>query len=112
MVAVILRVEKIFKKIPIYHVGLTYKCGPLTIKNIDFHPRTRGKNVVGERKQIHIGNSNKSIFDILIFEHAMNKDYFLLFNDCRHYSQELLDFSIEEKYDVVNMFYLHRLFTR
>jgi hypothetical protein len=110
MVGIVLRVEKIFTKLPIYHVGLSYKCGPLVIKNVDFHPKFNGIRVKGEKRQIHLGNTHKNIIDILLFEQTMNKDYFLLFHDCRHYTKELLEYSTNKPYDLTNLFYLHSVF--
>ena len=106
---VTLHVEQIFKRLPIYHVGITYSYGPFK-KRYDFHPRRASVGIHGKRKDINIGKSNKNIAQVVMHEKTMSKDYFLFTHDCRHYAKELLDYSTDIDIDVVNVLSLHNMF--
>jgi hypothetical protein len=109
---VLLHVEQIFKRIPIYHVGVGYKIGPLRTR-FDFHPKERfAVAITGRRKVISLGKTKKNLPQILNYEKKLNKNYFLFFNDCRHYSNQILEFTDPEMVasNVVNPLNLHCLF--
>lgn len=106
---VTVHVEQIFKHMPIYHVGVTYSCGPFR-KRYDFHPKRFRIGIDGNRRQIHIGKTTRSPVDILLHERRMNKDYFLFARDCRHYTRDLIQYSTDSTLDVVNILSLHHLY--
>ena len=56
-----LHIERIVKGLPIYHVGVTYKVGPLK-KRYDFHPKRFQIGIQGVRKTINIGKTKKKRF--------------------------------------------------
>ena len=106
---VTLHVEQIFRRLPIYHVGVTYSYGPFK-KRYDFHPRRTRVGINGKRKDFHIGKTKRNPIEILLHEQGMNKDYFLFAHDCRHYTRELLEYSMDNDIDVVNVLSLHNLY--
>ena len=109
---VFIHVEEIFPRVPVYHVGVGYKWGPIKFR-YDYHPK-KGWNIpgMGRKNEIVIGKSKKNIFEVYSFQKKLQEQkYFLGFRDCRHFSQKLLDFSYTEDYNVINMFNLHELFT-
>lgn len=106
---VILHVEQIFSRLPIYHVGVTYKCGFVS-KRYDFHPKRYAIGIRGKRKSIKVGRCNKTPFDIINYEQSLNKHYVLLFNDCRHYTKQMIDYSCSEHINTTNLLSLHQLF--
>lgn len=109
---VVLHIEQIFKKIPIYHVAVGYKVGPLKTR-FDFHPKERfAISVTGNRRVHKLGKTKKNIIQVLAHENKMNKNYFLFFNDCRHYSNNLMEFSLEKenRVNALNPLKLHELF--
>lgn len=106
-----LHIERIIRGLPIYHVGVTYKLGPLK-KRFDFHPKRMQFGIQGTRKTINLGKSKRNALEILNFEKTIHdKNYFLLVNDCRHYTKRLLEFSLDDPLDVINLFTLHNLFS-
>lgn len=106
----ILHVEQIFNNIPIYHVAVTYKLGPFA-RRFDFHPKRCRISVSGKRHSIPIAQTYRNPFEIALHEKSLNKQYILLFNDCRHYTQEMLRFSLVDCPDVINPFAVHQMFT-
>lgn len=110
---VLLHVEEIFPRIPIYHVAVGYEWGPLR-KRFDYHPQ-KGWDipVMGRTRSVRLGKTRKNLFEIYNFQKKLrDKRYILGFRDCRHYTQELLNYSqCPEKLDVVNMFKLHEYFS-
>ena len=111
---VVLHLEELFDRLPVYHVAVGYQYGPLK-KRFDFHPKTKipikfnGK----KKKVIELGKSSKPFHEILLFEKSLDKKYLLNKNDCRHYSKQLIDFTqtdIDIDFDVRNLVTLINLF--
>jgi len=109
---VFIHIEEIFPRVPLYHVGVGYKWGPIKFRH-DFHPEQGwGVRARGRMRKVELGKSKKNIFEVYSFQKKLQEQkYFLGFRDCRHFSQELLDFSYVEDYNVINVFNLHELFT-
>jgi len=108
---VVLHVEEIFPRVPIYHVAVGYKWGPF-YKRYDFHPKVFQVPTRGRKKSVSLGNSRKDPLSIAVHELGVNKTYFLGINDCRHYSQDLLDYTFKEDApDVVNVLRLQEYFS-
>ncbi len=110
---VLLHIEEIFPRLPVYHVGVGYNVGPFRTR-YDFQPdRGWAVPIHGTKKKIYLGKSKKNIFEVYNFQKKLKKQkYFLGFQDCRHFSQNLLDFSYKEPVDVVNPLGLYLLFTQ
>lgn len=109
-----LHVEQIFKKVPIYHVAVGYKVGPLSAR-FDFHPKERfAISVSGNRRVVSLGKTDKNIMQVLSYEQSMNKNYFLFLNDCRHYSNSLIDYSLpkSQRINTLNPIKLHLLYNQ
>lgn len=107
---VLLHIEEIRKGLPIYHVGITYKYGPFQ-KRYDFHPRTRAIASNGYKKTINVGKLKKNPLHVLNYESELHERNYLLFvNDCRHYTQKLINYSTDTTLDVVNILELYKLF--
>jgi hypothetical protein len=109
-----LHVEQIFKKVPIYHVAVGYKVGPLSAR-FDFHPKERLTiSVTGNRRVVSLGKTNKNIMQVLNHEQSVNKNYFLFINDCRHYSNNLIKYSLpkNKQINTLNPIKLHLLYTQ
>lgn len=107
---ILLHVEEIIPYIPVYHVAVGYRFGPFH-KRFDFHPKSRfGVPVRGRKKVVKLGKSNKNICKVLKFQSKLDKNYVLGFNDCRHFSQKLIDYSYDNNLDIINITNLHRYF--
>lgn len=108
-----IHIEEIFPRLPVYHVGVGYNVGPFRTR-FDFHPHIPWSfPVQGTRKSLTLGKSKKNIFEVYNFQKKLKKQkYFLGFQDCRHFSQNLLDFSYKEPIDVVNPLNLYMLFNQ
>lgn len=109
---ILLHVEEIIPYIPVYHVSIGYKLGPFH-RRFDFHPKSKFElPVKGRHKIITLGRSKKNFCKVLKFESKLDKNYILGFNDCRHFSQKLIDYSYDdgEHIDIINMSNLYRYF--
>ena len=98
---VLLHMEEILGRgVPVYHVAMGYRLGPFS-RRFDFHP-TNGNNMrkvlrAGDRRVVRLGRTRRTMREVVSFENGLDKRYFLALNDCRHYTQRMLDFSIEER---------------
>tara|TARA_B100001094_G_C18183072_1_gene802076 strand:- start:682 stop:1104 length:423 start_codon:yes stop_codon:yes gene_type:complete len=108
---VVLHLEQLLGKLPVFHVAIGYQDGS-TEKRYDFHPKQCGKNLKSKgKKTVILGTTNKNFSQIETFEKKINKNYFLLKNDCRHYTKQLLNYSQDEvSFDVTNFFTLIYLY--
>ena len=106
---VLLHIEKIFKFLPIYHVGVTYKYGPFR-RRFDFHPKNLNIPIQGKRRTINLGRSKRNPIQVFLHEKKLEKKYFLTQNDCRHYTDKLLDYSLESHPDVINLVSLDSIY--
>jgi hypothetical protein len=109
---VFIHVEEIFPRVPVYHVGVGYKWGPFK-KRYDYQP-DKGwvVPVTGRKETIEIGKSTKNIFEINRFQKELQEQkYFLGFRDCRHFSQDLIQYSCDNYVNVINMFNLRDFHT-
>ena len=72
----------------------------LKIREGDIYPfeflRYKMEDSVFETCDIYWGLSNKSLMDIINYEESLNKRYILAFNDCRHYSRKLTEYSLNK----------------
>uniref|UniRef100_A0A6C0F7L3 PPPDE domain-containing protein n=1 Tax=viral metagenome TaxID=1070528 RepID=A0A6C0F7L3_9ZZZZ len=107
---VLLHIEKIFKFLPIYHVGVTYQYGPFK-RRFDFHPKRLNIPIQGQRKTLNLGRSKRNPLQILHHEKQIKKNYFLTQNDCRHYTDDLLNYSLDSPPDVINLSSLHSIYS-
>ena len=59
---VVIHVEQIIPRIPVYHVGVGYRWGPLQMR-YDYQPEKGwGLPVIGPRREIVLGKSKKKYF--------------------------------------------------
>ena len=110
--SIFLRIEQLVHPIPIYHVALKHKN-----KRYDFHPKNikipqwtnnRMKNC--PNCEVYVGESEKTQVEIESFINKSKKTYMFPIYDCRHYTQELLDFTCVNTLNVINPCKLHNLF--
>ena len=108
---VVLHIEQLIGKLPVYHVALGYQDGSFE-KRYDFHPKNCPKNLKGRgKKQIFLGNTKKQLHQIEQFESNLNKEYFLMKNDCRHYTKQLIEYTdLNIDFDITNLLTLIHLF--
>ena len=107
-----LYITQIIPNIPIYHVGLGFQ-SKTKESRFDFHPkqcRVFNRFSKNKTKQINLGSTFKKENEIKEFEKLLNKNYFLFFNDCRHYCQHIIKFSGLSHLTLTNPFYLNSLY--
>ena len=74
---VFIHVEEIFPRVPVYHVGVSYKWGPIKFR-YDYQPE-KGWNipVMGRTKKVELGKSKKIFFKFTVFKkNFKNKNIF------------------------------------
>ena len=106
---VYIHLERFRAHVPIYHVAVSYSCGPFK-KRYDFHPRRSIININGEKRTVFVGKCKRNPFEIVQYEQNMDQNYSLFTHDCRHYTQELLNYSLDDKLDITNVLSVHNLF--
>tara|TARA_B100001996_G_C18564927_1_gene556100 strand:+ start:418 stop:777 length:360 start_codon:yes stop_codon:yes gene_type:complete len=107
-----LYITQIVPNVPIYHVGIGFK-NKNQENRYDFHPKKFKlfePVVTHKTKNIKLGLTLRNEFEINEFEKSLNKNYFLFFNDCRHYCQQMINFSGIPDIQLTNPFYLNSLF--
>lgn len=109
----LIHVEEIIPRVPVYHVGVGYKIGPLRFR-YDYQPEKGwGVPVMGRKRVVDLGSCKKNIFEVHSFQKKLQEQkYFLGFRDCRHFSQKLVEYSSDTGMNVVNLFNLNNLFHR
>lgn len=103
---VFLNIDKIYPNLPLYHVAPV-----INKKAFHFTPQFTQIEKTNQANSIFIGYTNKSLDDIKFFEEQLNHEYILFFNDCRHYTKSIIDYSLPENdLDIHNLFYIHESF--
>ena len=111
---VFLHVEELLGRgVPVYHVGVEFRVGPLS-RRFDYDKRGRGRGAegaTGGRRCVDLGRASRSMREIYAYEQELSAlPYCLLLNDCRHYSERLVRVSMGRSPWLTNPLELWRLY--
>ena len=85
---------------PLKAISLQLFNKPLKTKEGNIYPfeflRYTMEDSLFETCDIYWGTSNKSLIDIINYEKTLNKNYILVFNDCRHYTNKLTKYALNK----------------
>ena len=108
--------ELLGRGVPVYHVAVEYRLGPLT-RRFDYGPwrggkKKRGGSTRGRSREVCLGRCKRGIGEVYTLEQQLaGRAYVLMVNDCRHYSNAMVQYSVDEEApDLRDQFQLWKLF--
>jgi hypothetical protein len=87
--------ELLGRGVPVYHTGVEFRAGPFR-RRFDYGKQWGGR-AKGRGRCVYIGETRRSPMEIAQYEMELSRrTYFLLRNDCRHHSEELLRYALDD----------------